>query len=70
MAMTIPLHATPDNLELSDVLIPLEETIEFVPFNNHKMKQHKPSGDAFHEKLAKNKKVNNKIRHEELMKKK
>jgi len=70
MGMTIPLKALPENLTISEELIPLEEVEEFIPYNNHKMKTHTPSGDAFHEKIEKNKKVNNKIRHEDLMKKK
>lgn len=70
MDMTIPIRFTPDGLILSDELIELEIQVEFIPFNNHKMKDHKPSGDAFHEKIGKNKKVNNKIRHETLMQKK
>lgn len=70
MDMTIPTRFAPEGLVVSEELIPLEVAVEFIPFNNHKMKSHKPSGEAFHEKLDKNKKVNNKIRHEELMKKK
>lgn len=62
--------SNPEQLIVSDELIPLEIPIDFVPFNNHKMKSHKPSGDAFHEKHAKNKKVNVRISHDELMKKK
>ncbi len=70
MGMTIPTRFAPEGLVVSEELIPLEIVPDFIPYNNHKMKSHKPSGDAFHEKLDKNKKVNNKIRHEELMKKK
>lgn len=70
MDMTIPLRFAPEGLVVSDELIELEKVVEFIPFNNHKMKPHKPSGDAFHEKIDKNKKVNNKIRHETLMQKK
>ena len=53
---------------ITDELIDLEKEVDFVPFNNHKMKSHEPSGPAFHEKIEKNKKVNNKIRREEQMK--
>ena len=70
MGMTIPLQIAPNELIVSDELIDLEIEVEFIPFNNHKMKQHKPTGEAFHEKLEKNKKVNNKVRHETLMQKK
>jgi len=70
MKMTLPLRITPNALVVSSELIQLEKPVEFVPFNNHKMKAHKPSGAAFHEKLDKNKKINNKVRYEEKMKKK
>ena len=70
MDMTIPLQLLPEDVELSTELIDLEKPVEFVPFNNHKMKQHKPSGDAFHEKLDKNKKINVRVSHDDLMKKK
>jgi len=59
----------PEGYEASDELIPLEVVVEHIPYN-HKIKEHKPSGPAFHEKLDKNKKVNNKVRYVDLMKKK
>jgi len=68
MNLEIPVLDQPENLVLSDELIPLEEPEEFVPFNNHKMKQHVPTGPAFHEKEERNKKVNKKIRKVEAMK--
>ena len=58
MKMSIPIRFAPEELVVSTELIPLEIPVEFVPFNNHKVKQHTPSGPAFHEKLEKNKKVN------------
>ena len=58
MEMKIADLAFPEGVEVTEELIPLEKTVEFVPFDTHKMKSHKPSGDAFHEKLDKNKKVN------------
>ena len=70
MGLGISEENPPNQLVYSDELIPLEIPEEFVPFNNHKMKQHVPTGPAFHEKSDLNKKVNNKIRHVELMKKK
>ncbi len=70
MDMEIPWRPAPAELVVSDELIPLEITEDFVPFNNHKMRQHEPSGDAFHEKSDKNKKVNNKVNYESLMQKK
>ncbi|MEZ5009753.1 MAG: DEAD/DEAH box helicase [Chitinophagales bacterium] len=68
MGMEIPLIPLPENLELTDELIDLEKPTEHVPFDNHKVKKVEPSGPAFHEKKAKNKKVNNKIRRKEQMK--
>lgn len=70
MKMSIPLKITPEDLIVTDELIQLEIPVEFVPFNNHKMREHKPSGEAFHEKKAKNAKVNKKVNFEEEMKKK
>ncbi|MFT6807128.1 MAG: ATP-dependent RNA helicase RhlE [Saprospiraceae bacterium] len=68
MDMTIAIKPFPAEDLITDELIDLEKEVEFVPFNNHKMKAHEPSGPAFHEKIDKNKKVNNKIRREEQMK--
>lgn len=70
--MNLPIQKTdlPEEVEMSDELIQLEIPVEHVPFNNHKMKEHKPSGAAFHEKLEKNKKVNYKERYEDKMMKK
>jgi len=70
MDMIIPIRFTPENLEVSTDLIELEIPVEFVPFNNHKVKQHKPSGPAFHEKLEKNKKVNVRVDFQKEMQKK
>ena len=60
----------PEGLIISEELIDLEKPEIIVPFNNHKIKEYKPTGDAFHEKLDKNKKVNRKVRHETKMQKK
>lgn len=70
MGQAIPIKITPEELIVSAELIELEKEVEFIPFNNHKMKDHKPSGPAFHEKLDKNKKENNKVRYETMMQKK
>ncbi len=70
MEMTIPRKIVPEELEISKELIELEKTVEFVPFNNHKMRTHKPTGAAFHEKSEKNNKVNVRVSHDDLMKKK
>ena len=70
MSQEIPVLPLPENLELSDELILLEQEVIHIPFINHKVKQFTPSGDAFHEKKEKNQKVNNKIRRTEKMMKK
>lgn len=70
MGMIIPASDTPDNLIISEELIPLEVPDDYVPFNYHKTKGPKISGDAFHEKLDKNKKENNKVHYESKMMKK
>jgi len=70
MGMSIPIRFAPEGLVVSKELIELEIPKEFVPFNNHKMKQHKPSGPAFHEKAEKNKKENVRRDFESEMKKK
>lgn len=70
MNQSIEALPLPEGVVLSEELIEIEIAVEHVPFINHKMRTHEPSGPAFQEKSAKNKKVNNKIRHAELMKKK
>lgn len=67
MDKEIEMQTLPEEVELSEELISLEMKQEFVPFNNHKVRKKEPSGPAFHEKKAKNKKVNNKIRHVDKM---
>lgn len=68
--MKIPIKELPTELVVSEDLIPLEIPVDIVPFNNHKMKMHRPSGPAFHEAAPKNKKVNKRVFHDDLMKKK
>lgn len=68
MGQKIEPVEVPEGVVISEELIALEVPSEYVPFNNHKMRTHIPSGDAFHEKAVKNQKVNKKIRHVELMK--
>jgi len=68
MKLNITPVDLPEHLELSDELIDLEKTVEYVPYNDHKIKKVEPSGPAFHEKKAKNKKVNNKVSYKEKMK--
>ncbi len=68
MNLKIDLVPFPENVEVSDELIPLEELKDLIPHNLHKVKIAEPTGPAFHEKSSKNSKINNKIRHVELMK--
>lgn len=70
MKQSIPALDLPDHLEISDELIGLETQEELLPFNKFLTKEHRPTGPAFHEKKAKNTKVNRKIRHADLMKQK
>jgi len=58
MDQKIELLESPEELVISDELIELEKVVVHVPFDNHKVKTFTPSGPAFHEKKAKNKKVN------------
>ncbi|RLD20676.1 MAG: ATP-dependent helicase [Bacteroidetes bacterium] len=67
MDLEISMLPLPEDLELSDELIQLEKPKEYVPFDVHKTKRVVPSGPAFHEKKAKNRKTNNKIRRKEKM---
>jgi len=68
MGLKINLLELPEDLVLSEELIPLEKSKDYVPFDVHKTKRIVPSGPAFHEKKAKNKKTNKKIRRTEKMK--
>lgn len=69
MNLKIDLLPLPEDLVLSEELIPLEMPNNEPGFNVHKTKRIVPSGPAFHEKSAKNSKTKQKkIRHSELMK--
>ncbi len=70
MGQTIPLLNAPEGLITSEELLPFEIEVERVQNDYHKIKQPKPSGPAFHEKLAKNQKINSKRNYEAEMKKK
>lgn len=70
MDQEIPIVELPEDLEISHVLIPLEVPEEHVPFNNNKMKQHEPSGPAFHEKKESNLKTNFHLTRDETNKRK
>jgi ATP-dependent RNA helicase RhlE len=67
MQCQIPMRELPEELELSDVLTPDE--LEKKITKNIRLKITNPAkgGGAFHEKIDKNKKVNNKVRYSELM---
>ena len=68
MDQQITMLDLPADIELSEELIQLEQVNEIEPFNVHKTKKVEPSGPAFHEKKAKNRKVNKKVRIVELKK--
>lgn len=67
MNYAIPMLDLPSDLEISDILT--EEEMPKINMKNILVKTPKrePAGPAFHEKLDKNKKVNNKIRRSEKM---
>ena len=67
MELELTPISQPEGLVLSDELIPLEQPNLYVPFNEHKNRVYVPTGPAFHEKKAKNQKVNKKIRRAEKM---
>ena len=67
MQYQIPMRELPEELEISDVLIP-DEMPQAVTSNIRlKLTDISKGGGAFHEKAEKNKKVNVKVRHAELM---
>jgi ATP-dependent RNA helicase RhlE len=70
MNYKIPEIPLPENLEISDKLSEDEEPGFIVPNIQLKQRKREDVGAAFHEKSAKNKKVNVKIRHSEKMMKK
>jgi len=67
MGRKIPLMALPDEVTISEVLTPYE--LPQVTMKNVLVKLTKPEegGGAFHEKIGKNKKVNQKVRRAEAM---
>ncbi len=67
MGLTLETLPLPEDVELSEELIQLEKPSLYVPFNEHKNRVYVPTGPAFHEKKAKNTKVNKKIRRAEKM---
>lgn len=70
MNYKIPEIPLPENLEISDELTEEEDPKFIVPNIILKQPRREDAGAAFHEKSAKNKKVNVKIRHSEKMMKK
>ena len=70
MGINLKRKEEPEELIRSEVFIDLEKPQIVVPFNDHKNRQYKPTGEAFKEKLAKNQKTNRKVRHEAKMQKK
>jgi ATP-dependent RNA helicase RhlE len=68
MKMKISLHDLPEDLEISDVLIYDEMPVIKMPIGKARTPKREAVGPAFHEKSAKNQKVNVKIRHADVMK--
>jgi ATP-dependent RNA helicase RhlE len=67
MGYKIPILPLPDDLEISDVLTEDEKPKVRMKELNAKLPKLEERGAAFHEKLAKNKKVNVKVRHADKM---
>ncbi|WP_276131650.1 DEAD/DEAH box helicase [Polluticoccus soli] len=70
MKYEIPILPLPEDLEISDVLTEDEKPKVFMKTNLIKLPKIDEGGGAFHEKSAKNKKVNKKVRHADKMKEK
>jgi ATP-dependent RNA helicase RhlE len=70
MNMSIPMVEMPETVSISKVLTPDEMPVLNIPNVAVKNPKIDLSKSAFHEKTEKNKKVNNKIRHEDVMWKK
>ncbi len=70
MKQSIPMEALPDNLEISTVLTEDEIPKVKMKIIQVKLPKKEESGPAFHEKSAKNKKVNVRKSHKEAMQKK
>lgn len=68
MKYDIPLMELPDNLEISDVLTEDEKPKIFMKTDYIKLPKREERGAAFHEKSAKNSKVNHKVRYSDKMK--
>ena len=68
MKYEVPILALPEDLEISDVLTEDEKPKVFMKTDLIKLPKREEGGGAFHEKSAKNKKVNIKIKHSDKMK--
>lgn len=67
MNMEIPVAELPEELEISDELSEFDRDKVVMKNVLIKLPKKESSGSAFHEKLAKNKKVNKKVRHADVM---
>ena len=68
MSYQIPVEPTPEDLPISDELIEAEKPQVFMKNLAINLPDLEKSGGAFHEKAAKNKKVNKKVRYADKMK--
>jgi len=67
MEQALPFVSVPEEVELSDILLPFEQTQLSMPGNLVKLPRREDVGPAFHEKKAKNKKVNVRYDHKKAM---
>jgi ATP-dependent RNA helicase RhlE len=70
MKYQIPVVPLPEDLEISSVLTPDEKPKIFMKTDAIKLPKREPGGGAFHEKSAKNQKVNRRVSHKDKMKEK
>jgi ATP-dependent RNA helicase RhlE len=70
MKYEIPVMPSPEGLEISEVLTEDEKPKVFMKTDLVKLPKREEGGGAFHEKSAKNQKVNRKVRHADKMKEK
>jgi ATP-dependent RNA helicase RhlE len=67
MEQALPFVSVPEEVELSEILLPFEQTQLSMPGNLVKLPRREDVGPAFHEKKAKNKKVNVRYDHKKAM---
>jgi len=70
MHQEIPIQSLPEDLEISDELTESEKPVIRMKIIEPKLPKKDAAGPSFHEKSAKNQKVNKRVSHKDLMQKK